>query len=294
MESASPGSLLRLLRHRLVALLTGFLLWCLIVAPALATELKPETVNAFDRYTQATEARMAEDSRQGRFLQVDGLPERQQQDSYMRLRRGEILIEPLRTTVNGNPIPVPRGLIHHWSATVFIPGAALSQMLAVLQDYDSHPSIYKPTIQRSKVLERDGDHFKVYVRLFRRQIVTVVVNMNLDDVYTPLGTSELMSRSYSTRIAQVADHDKPTAHELPVGNDSGYLWRSYTYWHVEEKDGGVYAQAESITLSRTVPMVFAWLINPLIKSIPQDLMSVNLTATRNAVNNLKILSKDSH
>ena len=117
--------------------------------------------------------------------------------------------------------------------------------------------------------------------------------MNLDDVYTPLGTSEVISRSYSTRIAQIADPDKPTERELPVGNDSGYVWRSYTYWHIVEKDAGVYAQAESITLSRTVPIVFAWLINPLIKSIPRNLISVNLAATRNAVNNTKISSKDS-
>jgi hypothetical protein len=259
----------------------------------LATKLKPETVSAFDRYVRATEARMAEDTQQGRFLRIDGLPGQQQRDSYTRLQHGEILIEPLRTTVDGNPIRVPHGLIHHWSGTVFIPGAVLSQMLAVLQDYDNHPSIYKPTVQRSKVLERDGDHFKVYVRLYRKQIVTVVVDMNLDDVYMPLGTSEVISRSYSTRIAQIADLDKPTEHELPVGNDSGYVWRSYTYWHIVEKDAGVYAQAESITLSRTVPIVFAWLINPLIKSIPRNLISVTLAATRNAVNNTKISSNDS-
>jgi hypothetical protein len=293
MESASPGPSARVLRHRWVALLTWFILSCLLAAPALATQLKPETVSAFDRYVRATEVRMAEDTQQGRFLLVDGLTGQQQQDSYTRLRRGEILIEPLQTTEGGNPIQVPHGLIHHWSGTVFIPGAVLSQTLAVLQDYDNHPNIYKPTIQRSKVLESDGDHFKVYVRLYRKQIVTVVVDMNLDDVYTPLGTSEVMSRSYSTRIAQIVDPDKHTERELPVGSDSGYIWRSYIYWHIVEKDGGVYAQTESIALSRTVPMVFAWLINPLIKSVPRNLISVNLAATRNAVNNTKISSKDS-
>jgi hypothetical protein len=291
--SASPGPSAGVLRHRWVVLLTGSILSSLLAAPARAAELKPETVSAFDRYVRATEARMAEDTQQGKFLLIDGLPRQQQQDSYARLRRGEILVEPLRTMENGNPIQVPHGLIHHWSGTVFIPGAVLSQMLAVLQDYDNHPNIYKPTIQRSKVLERDGDHFKVYVRMYRKQIVTVVVDVNLDDVYTPLGTSEVMSRSYSTRIAQIADPDKPTERELPVGNDSGYVWRFYTYWHIVEKDGGVYAQAESIALSRRVPVIFAWLINPLIKSIPRDLISANLAATRNAVKNTKISSNDS-
>jgi hypothetical protein len=293
MVSASPGPSAGVLKHRWVVLLTGFMLSCLLAAPALATKLKPGTVSAFDRYVRATEARMAEDTQQGSFLRIDGLPGRQRQDSYARLRRGEILVGPLRTTEGGNPIQVPHGLIHHWSGTVFIPGAVLSQTLAVLQDYDNHQSMYKPAIQRSKVLDRNGDHFKVYVRMYSKEIMTVVVDVNLDDVYTPLGTSEVMSRSYSTRIAQIAEPDKPTEHELPVGNDNGYVWRFYTYWHIAERDGGVYAQAESIALSRTVPMVFAWLINPLIKSIPRNMISTNLAATRNAVNNTKISSSHS-
>jgi len=27
-----------------------------------------------------------------------------------------------------------------------------------------------------------------------------------------------------------------------VGNDRGFMWRLYTYWRIEEKDGGVYIQ----------------------------------------------------
>ncbi len=47
----------------------------------------------------------------------------------------------------------------------------------------------------------------------------------LDDVYMDAGSSEVMSKSYSTRITEVADADEPTEHELPVGNDHGYAWR---------------------------------------------------------------------
>jgi hypothetical protein len=61
------------------------------------------------------------------------------------------------------------------------------------------------------------------------------------------------------------------------------MWRLYSYWRIEEKDGGVYVQNESITLTRTVPAMLAWLINPLVKSIPRDVLSHLLTNTRNAV-----------
>src|SRR5450631_4672650 len=97
MEFVSLGPSARVLTHPWVALLMGFILSCLLAAPALATQLKPETVSAFDRYVRATEVRMAEDTQQGRFLLVDGLTGQQQQDSYTRLRRGEILIDSLQT-----------------------------------------------------------------------------------------------------------------------------------------------------------------------------------------------------
>jgi hypothetical protein len=75
----------------------------------------------------------------------------------------------------------------------------------------------------------------------------------------------------------------PNEHERADGNDHGYMWRLYSYWRLEEKDGGVYVENESITLTRTVPALLAWLVNPLTKSIPRDILLHTLTDTRKAV-----------
>jgi len=77
--------------------------------------------------------------------------------------------------------------------------------------------------------------------------------------------------------------DKPNEHELPVGSDHGYLWRLDSYWSIEEKDGGAYVQVESIALTRSIPPLVAWLVNPLVRSIPRSVLSNLLTATREAV-----------
>lgn len=61
------------------------------------------------------------------------------------------------------------------------------------------------------------------------------------------------------------------------------MWRLDSYWRVEEKDGGVYVQNESIALTRTIPFLLAWLINPLVKSIPRSVISSLLLKTREAV-----------
>jgi len=64
---------------------------------------------------------------------------------------------------------------------------------------------------------------------------------------------------------------------------TGICGGSYTYWRIEEKDGGVYVQNESVSLSRTVPALLAFIVNPLVKSIPRNVLIHLLTDTRNAV-----------
>jgi hypothetical protein len=85
------------------------------------------------------------------------------------------------------------------------------------------------------------------------------------------------------RIAEVQNPGQPSEHELPVGMDRGYVWRLYSYWRIEQKDGGVYIQTEVIELSRTVPSIYAFLIRPLTMSIPRTYLANTLTATRRAI-----------
>ena len=256
-----------------------------LVAPAQAAELKEDTAAAFDRYIRATEVQHADDLRSGRFLVVDRLPEASRRETYARLQKGQIYIEQLHTNEDGRSIPVPGGLVHHWVGVIFIPRTSLSRVLALLQDYDNHKNVYKPDVRRSKLLEHSGNEFKIYLQFYRKSIVTVVINANFDVHYTMSGPTRALSQSYSTRIAEVENPDRPNEHELPVGNDHGYLWRLDNYWRIEEKDGGTYLQVESVGLSRTIPVIFAWLINPLVRNIPRTVLSNLLNATRRAVTN---------
>ena len=272
-------------RQKARALVATCAISALLVPPASAAELKSETIAAFDRYIRATEERMADDIRDGNFMIVDSLPDTARNQAYRQLRQRQLYIEQLRTQQSGKSVQVPGGLIHHWVGVAFIPGATLSRTLAVLQDYDHHKDIYKPDVRQSRLLEHNGSEFKVYLQLYRKSLATVVVNVNLDVQYTRLGSMRATSKSYSTRIAEVENAGKSTEHELPVGNDHGYIWRLYSYWRIEEKDGGVYVQVESIGLSRTIPWTISWLVNPLIRSIPKSVLCSLLNRTRTAVAN---------
>ena len=268
-------------------LLKLVLLFLILPGPAgtsaRAAQVKPETIAAFERYVSLTEARMDDDVRLDQFLVMDRLPDLQRKEAYDQLQQGQIHIDELHTQENNHSIHIPNGLIHHWAGVIFIPKATLSEANAVLQDYDHESDIYKPEIRRAKLIERDGNESKIYLQFYSKSIVTVVLNEYSDVIETQLGSTRIQSASRSTRIAEVVNPGSPDEHERADGDDHGYMWRLNSYWRIEEKDGGVYVQNESITLTRTVPTLLAWLVNPLIKSIPRDVLLRTLTNTRNAV-----------
>lgn len=251
--------------------------------PVGATELKPDTEAAFDRYIRVTETQMDNDTGSGRFLVVDALPDKLRQQAYQELRRGQLYIQEVETKDDEQSIRVPNGLVHHWAGVMFVAGGTLFEVIAVLQDYDHHKEIYGPEVRNSRLLYHDGNEFRVCEQLYRKSIVTLVINANFDVHYRLLDTARAMSWSHSTRIAEVENVNQPNEHELPVGNDHGYVWRLDSYWRIEQKDGGVYIQVESVALSRSVPAMWAWLVNPLLRSIPRTALANALNATRKAM-----------
>jgi len=265
-----------------LAILFSIFSW-LVGIPARATDLKPGTSAACDRYVKATEARMEDDVRLNQFLVIDRLPDSQRQEAYGQVRSGQIYIEEMHTEQEHHPISVPGGLIHHWAGVMFIPKGTLLEVLAVLNDYSNEPEIYKPEIRKAKLIEKKGMESKIYLQLFNKSIITVVLNGYFTIVETPLGPTRSESASRSTRIVEVENPGSPDEHERNDGGDHGYMWRLNSYWRIEEKDGGVYIQNESVTLTRTVPIMLAWIINPLTKSIPRDVLVHMLTDTQKAI-----------
>lgn len=251
--------------------------------PAMAEELKPATVAAFDHYVARTEQRIDSEINDGGFLWVDTAPPKQRDDYYARLRRGEVLTKRLQTLEDGREIDVPNGLIHHWVALVFVPGASVASTQALLQDYDDHYKIYPPEVQRSRLIRHHGNDFHVCLRLRRKKVVTVVLNTEYDVHYTELGNNRASARSYSTRIAEVEHAGEANEAEKPVGNDGGFLWRLNSYWRIWQRDGGTYVQLEAISLTRDIPAGLGWLIRPLVNTVPQESLQFTLGRTRTAL-----------
>ena len=251
----------------------------------LSAELKPATSQAFERYARATEVRIdREISRPDTFLYTETLPSPGREQVRVMLQRGEVYMERLQTRDSaGKEIKAPDALIHHWLGAAFIPCVTLQQTLALVQDYDHHQDIYKPEVVRSKLLSHNDNDFKIYYRLRKKKIITVTLDTYHDVHYTLLSAQRAVSRSYSTRIQEVADADTPQEHDKPVGHDGGFLWRLYSYWRFEEKDGGVYIECESISLTRDIPFVVSWLVKPFVTDIPKESLQATMGNTRRAL-----------
>lgn len=239
-------------------------------------QLNPKTLEAFDAYIRNTETEM-EQSLPGRgvFLWSQQVPERVQA-----VDQGKVVVQ---FWSGEGPVKVPSGLIHDWIAAAFIPGSNIQAILAVIQDYDNHKNTYKPEVVDSKLISRHGNDFKVYLRLLKKKIITVVLDTDHEVHYCPIDQTRWVCRSYTTRIAEVENAGSRDERILEPDTGYGFLWRLYSYWRFEERNDGVALECRAISLTRDVPFGLGWAIEPITEKLPKESLINTLEATRQAV-----------
>jgi hypothetical protein len=273
--------------RKLVAVILA--LSCVLATPAGAGDLKPKTVEAFDHYVQLTEAQInSELARHDPYLWVERLSKDRRAAAEAQLRAGQVVIERLDMldpSDREKRITVPDGMIHHWIGTVFIPGATLAQTLALEEDYDHHQDYFRPDVMRSKILSRDGNDFTIELRLYKKKVITTVLDTEHEVHYALVDGTHARSRSRTTRIQEVDNAGEKDEHLESAGHDRGFLWRMNTYWRFEQKDGGTYVECQSISLTRDIPTGMGWLVGPYVTSVPRESLTFTLATTRSAVLN---------
>ena len=245
-------------------------------AVAEAAKLEPETLAAWDRYVAWTEHRMRTDiGKRDSFLVQDSLPEALSRQARRKLRAGDVFTTKLETTADGRSIDIPKGLVHHWLGSVFIPGTSVDELAGWLQDYDEHHR-YFDEVESSRLVSRDGDDFRIFLRLRRKKIVTVHYNTEHFVRYTHHGGGRMSSASYATRIAEIENAGAAAESEKALGDDRGFLWRLNSYWRFEQAWGGVIVELESVSLSRGVPVAVRWLVGRYLDSVPRESLEATL------------------
>jgi hypothetical protein len=199
------------------------------------------------------------------------------------LNNRQVYIQKLSTTgADGKEIRVPDGLIHHWFGSIFVPNVSLEAVLKWVQDYDQHHRYFKE-VEQSRLVSREGDTFKIFLRFVRKKVVTVHYNTDHTVIYRQHQGGRASSRSFTTRIAELQNPGSSSESEKPVGDDSGYFWRLNSYWRFQETDGGVLVECESISLSRSIPFGLGWLIKGFVESVPRESLESTLVGIRDGV-----------
>jgi len=247
--------------------------------------LRAATIQAFTAYVAKTEAQNADSLRDGPFLWIDSLPSHERSTDLAKVRAGEVVLRRLSVSKDGGNLEVPGGMIHDWQGIVFVPGAKLDQVLAILEDYDHESIYYSPDVSKSKIESHQDNQFRVFLQFRRHKVVTVVLDTEHLVTYYRDSPLRAHSRSSSIRISQLDDPGGPDEKERTPGDDDGYLWRMETWWRMEERDGGVYVQNQAVTLTRDIPTGLHWIIEPFITKIPEETLQFTLQATRRAVLN---------
>ncbi len=238
--------------------------------------LQPQTLEAFESYIRDAESAMELTlPPSGPFLWCDADSEQTQQ-----LRTGKIVAQ---FWAGHGPARVPDGLIHDWIGVVLIPATTIDETLALIQDYDHHKNIYQPEVIDSKLISHHGGDFQIYLRLLKKKIITVVLDTDHQVQYRSLDPSHWLCHSYTTRISEVENAGSAQEKVLDPDTGHGFLWRLYSYWRFEERDGGVYVQCRAISLTRDIPFGLAWAIEPIIQKLPEESLTNTLHATRNAL-----------
>jgi hypothetical protein len=230
---------------------------------------------AFDSYCSGVEGRLALQHRSANgFIAAASWSQNE-----ARLRRGELIVEQLASSGEA----VPGAMLHHWRGTAFAPGAKAADFERLMRDFNGYPQYFAPQVLRAKVLAEQGDLLQASMRVRQRHVITVVMDTTYDVKFGRLDGLHGYSVSRSTRIDEIDSPGAASERALSSSEEHGFLWRLNTYWSYEERDGGLYMQVESVSLTRGIPTGLGWAVRPYVESVPRESLEFTLRSACNAL-----------
>lgn len=261
MLSPAARRTLRFMKRRspFPPLFCGLLL--VLAAPRrVPAQPSPGALAAFDAEVSTVETRLTRQHQEApAFLAGGATPQR--------LRLGDPVLEQL------SPRAQPGGaMVHHWRGSAFAPGATAAGFEQLLRDFDAYPRRFAPEVLQARVLSAKGDRLQASMRVRQKHVLTVVLDATYDVSFGRLDARDGYSASRSTQIYEL----DPAGRPLGEKQEHGFLWRLNSYWTYQERDGGLYLQVESVSLSRAIPAGLGWALRPYVESVPRESLEFTL------------------
>ena len=275
------------MRHQMLHGIVGSLVMLAAVVGIMhgnrleAAELQADTIKEWTAYVNATERRITREIQSGgRFLALDFQSASERAEERSALFAGEVPVTKMKVLDSrGKEIVVAGGMVHHWRGSVFIPGIELDDVLSKVANPGARDTRQEDVLE-STVLERGPNWLKIYLKLRRSKVVTVVYNTEHLVSYRRYNGARASSRSVAVKIAELENPNSAEEREKPQGVDRGFLWRLNSYWRYAQVDGGVLVECESVSLSRTVPTPLKLLVRSSIHGMARQSMKRTLGSLR--------------
>lgn len=255
------------------SVLCGLLILLSAVRLTLA-QSPPEAAAVFRQYTVGVEERILRQHQSPTaFLHMD-------RQEGVGLRRGELIVEQLSPP--GQP---PGALLHHWRGTAFARGATAAQFERMLRDFQAYPVLFAPQVVAARALPQGSDSMHAQMRVRQKHGITVVMDASYDVSFGRLDLRDGYGTSHSTRISEIGAPGTAHEHALTPAEEHGFLWELNTYWTYQQRDGGLYLQIETVSLSRAIPTGLSWALRPYVTSIPRESLEFTLRSATQALHN---------
>jgi hypothetical protein len=121
------------------------------------------------------------------------------------------------------------------------------------------------------------------MRVKQKHVLTVVMDMAYDVTFSRSDHARDWSTSRSTEVREIENAGTDKERTLSPKEEHGFLWRLNTYWTWEERDGGLYLQIESISLTRSIPAGLGWVARPFVESVPRESLEFTLRKSCDAL-----------
>ncbi len=206
---------------------------CILVAVlgppwfSTAAGVDPAAEAAFNSYVKTAEENFAKRTKPNHFLWLD---DHRPEKSLVWMNQSFII--PVNTLEGGS--------VQDWLGAIYLDGATLDRVRDMVLNFPGYKFFFKQQVSESRLVKRDGDRFDAFLRVHRRQVLAVELDIDASAQFTAVDPSRVS-------VAWRSEHIVETKHPE---DDHGYLWRLNIFWRLQQEDNGVYAEVELMSLSR--------------------------------------------
>jgi len=268
-----------------------------LTAARCTTVLNMNALAKYDSYVVTAEAPMKVRFESG---ELAWLPEGERRRAAAELASGKLVKRNMAPPEVNGRLTLEDGTVLDWVGAILVPGARVSDVETVLQDFARYDVAYRPLIYHWLIQSKAQSgapsydvifglqHSFRFASVFPQQFA-FQVRGRMDFARSSTRADLFYARIRSEEIRESNSGEPGRNDLLEQYHDHGIMWALNAYWRARQSGSGVYLEFESITLARSVEKFSCTLgivpvpkavVSAAMNALPVQSVELMLTATR--------------